>query len=251
MSISRGSTGRTAGHASVTAPNGYVPPGPLDRAPGGGFELAGVRAGAFADVLAGIELGRVVAGQNHAPVVYFVWCAGALKIGTTVNLVGRIGALYLRVVDVIMIVPGGREIERTYHERFRNYRLREPGRRELFDLESVLKELGITWERPPAVRLEVSAKVGPVHVPIRPATGPLPPFGVTCRSGHQFTTRARGGTTVRCPICGAPKHVPVSRTVLRSALCNRYRKSPACEDTRSHTSGGRMMHWRPAKTYRA
>lgn len=41
----------------MTAPNGYVPPGPLDSAPGGGFQPREVRAAAFAELLAGVELG--------------------------------------------------------------------------------------------------------------------------------------------------------------------------------------------------
>jgi uncharacterized Zn finger protein (UPF0148 family) len=39
----------------------------------------------------------------------------------------------------------------------------------------------------------------------------LPEINLTCRNGHTFATRARGGTTVRCKTCGAPKHVPTDR----------------------------------------
>lgn len=41
----------------MPSPHEYVPPGPLDSAPGGGFRHREVRADAFAEVLAGIELG--------------------------------------------------------------------------------------------------------------------------------------------------------------------------------------------------
>jgi uncharacterized Zn finger protein (UPF0148 family) len=39
----------------------------------------------------------------------------------------------------------------------------------------------------------------------------LPEINLTCRNGHTFPTRARGGATVRCKTCGTPKHVPVAR----------------------------------------
>lgn len=41
----------------MNAPNAYVPPGPLDSAPGGGFQPRQLRRDAFAEVLAGVELG--------------------------------------------------------------------------------------------------------------------------------------------------------------------------------------------------
>ena len=42
-------------------------------------------------------------------------------------------------------------------------------------------------------------------------TSRFPEIVLTCRNGHQFRTKARGGTTVRCPTCKAPKHVPADR----------------------------------------
>jgi hypothetical protein len=39
----------------------------------------------------------------------------------------------------------------------------------------------------------------------------LPAVMLTCRNGHEFMTKARGRTTVRCPECGAPKRVPADR----------------------------------------
>src|ERR1035441_560984 len=39
----------------------------------------------------------------------------------------------------------------------------------------------------------------------------LPEITLTCRDGHLFTTRAKGGITVQCKTCGAPKRVPVNR----------------------------------------
>ena len=39
----------------------------------------------------------------------------------------------------------------------------------------------------------------------------LPEITLTCGNGHQFTTRAAGGQTVRCKTCGRSKHVPTDR----------------------------------------
>lgn len=39
----------------------------------------------------------------------------------------------------------------------------------------------------------------------------LPEITLTCGNGHQFTTRAAGGQTVRCKVCTKPKHVPTDR----------------------------------------
>jgi hypothetical protein len=41
----------------METPHEYVPPGPLDSAPGGGFQPRQIRRDAFAAVLAGVELG--------------------------------------------------------------------------------------------------------------------------------------------------------------------------------------------------
>lgn len=43
------------------------------------------------------------------------------------------------------------------------------------------------------------------------AVSKLPEIELECRNGHPFRTRARGGSTVRCATCGAPKHVPADR----------------------------------------
>ncbi len=43
------------------------------------------------------------------------------------------------------------------------------------------------------------------------AVSKLPEIGLECRNGHPFRTRARSGSTVRCPTCSAPKHVPADR----------------------------------------
>jgi hypothetical protein len=156
----------------------------------------------------GIELGRMLAGERHSPVVYFVWCAGAVKIGTTKQLRPRLRALYLRLSDVILIVPGGHEVERAYHDQLRQYQIQEPGRRELFELEGVLRALSLTWERPSPAQLDPDRSVGvpfrpsPLVKP-RPRAKGLPEITLACREGHTFRTRARGGTSIGCPACRA------------------------------------------------
>lgn len=158
--------------------------------------------------VAGIELGRILAGQKHSPVVYFVWCAGAVKIGTTVRLRSRIRSLYLRLSDVILVVPGGREVERAYHDALAQYRIDEPGRRELFALDGILGALHLNWHRPSARAFDPSRSIG---VPFRPSpvvwpkpTGKtLPAITLECRNGHQFSTRAHGNQSVGCPLCKA------------------------------------------------
>ena len=53
-----------------------------------------------------IELGRILAGENHAPVVYFARIADKVKIGTTTNLKQRMRSFYLDLSDVLVVVPG-------------------------------------------------------------------------------------------------------------------------------------------------
>ena len=92
-----------------------------------------------AHVTAKIELGRILAGQQHAPVVYFARVGGYVKIGTTINLKGRMRSLYLSLEDVLAVVPGGKDVEAAYHERFAESRIQEEGRRELFRIDGQLR----------------------------------------------------------------------------------------------------------------
>lgn len=80
----------------------------------------------------GVELGRILAGKTHAPVVYFARVGDNVKIGTTTNLKGRMQSLYLSLEDVLVVVPGGKDVEAAYHKQFAEIRVQGPGRRELF-----------------------------------------------------------------------------------------------------------------------
>ena len=79
----------------------------------------------------GIQFGRIMAGHAHAPVVYFLLLhfsdrRPAVKIGTSAQLKRRIETISYSATlsDVLLLVPGGRDIEAAYHQRFRQYRLR-------------------------------------------------------------------------------------------------------------------------------
>jgi hypothetical protein len=97
---------------------------------------------------ASVELYRLLAGEQHAPVVYFARIGDNVKIGTTTNLKSRMRSFYLSLDDVLAIVPGGEDVEDTYHERFAWSRIRDDDRRELFRLDAQLSAfLGLTRYR--------------------------------------------------------------------------------------------------------
>jgi hypothetical protein len=82
-----------------------------------------------------VELGCILAGENHAPVVYFARMADKVKIGTTTNLKQRVRSFYLDLSDVLVVVPGGKDVEAAYHKRFASSRVDEDGRQELFHID--------------------------------------------------------------------------------------------------------------------
>ena len=97
---------------------------------------------------ASVELYRLLAGEQHAPVVYFARIGDNVKIGTTTNLKSRMRSFYLSLDDVLAIVPGGEDVEDAYHERFAQSRIRDDDRRELFRLDAQLSAfLGLTRYR--------------------------------------------------------------------------------------------------------
>jgi hypothetical protein len=77
------------------------------------------------------EVESILAGQRHAPVVYFARVGSHVKIGTTTNLTVRMRSFYLGLDDVLAVVPGDKHVEDLYHHRFG--RSQVPGERpELF-----------------------------------------------------------------------------------------------------------------------
>ena len=92
---------------------------------------------------------RLLAGQRHAPVVYFARMGDNVKIGTSTNLKGRMRGFYLTLDDVLAIVPGGEDVEDAYHERFAESRIQDDDRRELFRLDARLSAfLGLSQPPP-------------------------------------------------------------------------------------------------------
>jgi hypothetical protein len=92
---------------------------------------------------------RLLAGQRHAPVVYFARMGDNVKIGTSMNLKGRMRGFYLTLDDVLAIVPGGEDVEDAYHERFAASRIQDDDRRELFRLDERLSYfLGLSPRHP-------------------------------------------------------------------------------------------------------
>ena len=86
----------------------------------------------------GVELSRILAGKKHAPVVYFARIGDYVKIGTTTNLAGRMRTFYLSLEDVLVVIPGGADVEAAYHKRFSGSRHPAEDRRELFHIDGQL-----------------------------------------------------------------------------------------------------------------
>jgi hypothetical protein len=117
----------------------------------------------------GVELSRILAGRNHAPVVYFAQMGGHVKIGTTTNLVARMQSFYLSLADVVLIVPGARKLENAYHTRFQRQRV-GGRRRELFVFSGELRQfLSAALPDFPELRHEPRMSVPPGCLTIRQA----------------------------------------------------------------------------------
>jgi hypothetical protein len=89
--------------------------------------------------LAEHDLSAVTEGRRHMPVVYFAAVGGYVKIGTTRNIRSRMEHFYLGLEDVLAVVPGGRDLEAAYHDRFRHSRFDGDGRAELFYFDRDLR----------------------------------------------------------------------------------------------------------------
>ena len=91
-----------------------------------------------------IHLGRLLAGETHASVVYFLSMPHdgreAVKIGTSKRLKARLTAISYTatLADILLIVPGGHDVESAWHRHFRDYRI-QPFR-ELFWLKGSLRD---------------------------------------------------------------------------------------------------------------
>jgi hypothetical protein len=96
----------------------------------------------------GIELSRILAGESHLPVVYFARMGDNVKIGTSTNLKGRLRSFYLSFDDVLLLLPGGEDVEHACHKRFASSQVTDDEREELFRLDdSLMFFLGL-WRSP-------------------------------------------------------------------------------------------------------
>jgi hypothetical protein len=57
-------------------------------------------------------------------------------------------SFYLELSDVLVVVPGGQEVEAAYHKRFASSRVDEDGRRELFRIDHRLSFFLGLWRHP-------------------------------------------------------------------------------------------------------
>lgn len=74
---------------------------------------------------------RLLNGEHHEPVVYFIANGGKVKIGYTTNLKNRLSSLALRADSVLVALDGGPDLERALHGHFA---ARRSGNTEWFEL---------------------------------------------------------------------------------------------------------------------
>jgi hypothetical protein len=73
----------------------------------------------------------------HGPIVYFLGNGNRVKIGTTRDLMSRIGKLCLRFDNLLCAFHGGHDIERRFHSLFAAYRV---GTSEWFEIRGELAD---------------------------------------------------------------------------------------------------------------
>jgi len=146
----------------------------------------------------GIQLGRMIAGETHSSVVYFLAMTHdgreAVKIGTSTRLRTRItGVSYTATLeDILLVVPGGHDVESAWHRHFRDYRIRPF--RELFWLEGSLRDyLAFPPPRPlvAASTLLVPYAGPPPLVPAHIMPGQQPPDPPPSTMGLSEAVRRR------------------------------------------------------------
>lgn len=95
----------------------------------------------------GIELNRIMAGESHHPLVYFLLVGDRVKIGTSTNLRNRVSAMSMSMKDVVLIIPGGADVERELHRKYAKHRIHP--QREWFNVRGGLYCLLARTELPP------------------------------------------------------------------------------------------------------
>lgn len=94
--------------------------------------------------------------DRHGSLVYFLANGGRVKIGYTKNLVNRLHGLSLRDDAVLLLLQGGRSLERALHAKFAIHRI---GDSEWFELAPDL--IRFIAEKGPHANTATSARKGP------------------------------------------------------------------------------------------
>lgn len=85
------------------------------------------------------DVPRLLACEQHEPVVYFVRVGKNVKIGTSRKLRQRMQEIYAGPEAILAVVPGDRYVETAFHDRFQMSRIKVDGRSELFRLDVPLR----------------------------------------------------------------------------------------------------------------
>lgn len=95
-----------------------------------GYFSGGPNSATFAEEYAALSGGnppKRVSKKAGSDIVYFVMCGDAVKIGIASNLQERLKAIQTcqpYEVRLLVAVPGGRALERQYHDRYKRHSLR-------------------------------------------------------------------------------------------------------------------------------
>src|SRR5690606_15106974 len=69
------------------------------------------------------RVAAITAKQSKgSPLVYFIRLGPYVKIGTSVDVMARIGALSLSPGNLLAVIPGSYDVERQTHQRFARLR---------------------------------------------------------------------------------------------------------------------------------
>lgn len=164
----------------------------------------------FVEVVPG--LGRLAPADtpttSHAPIVYFLRNGNRLKIGTSTNLRERVGSLSLRMRDVILIVEGGRDVERAFHQHFAGQRVKNT---EWFAFSGAVNRwvraarhrLSVTEWQPPADAAQEDTLAPVIEFEIdRPEVPPVTALEVTGADPTPPLPELTAGSATPLVICG-------------------------------------------------
>jgi len=172
--------------------------------------LAAGHEDAFVHVVPG--LARLAPAEtpttSHAPIVYFLRNGNRVKIGTSTNLRERVGSLSLRMRDVILVVEGGRDTERAFHQHFAEQRVKNtewfvfPGAVNRWVRAARHRLHAAEWQSPAdAAQEDTLAPVIEFEID-RPEVPPVTAPEVTGANGTPPLPELTAGTAIPLVICG-------------------------------------------------